>query len=176
MRQSLATVSGEGFEVPLEQPLDFEQFFRDIFPVVYRALCLATGNRHEAEDVVQEAFARVWERWDEVRTMGRPDGYLYRAAMNAYLSRRRRAAVALRKTARLLPADDPMQVVEDRDELMKALAILTPRQRAAMVLTEFLDLTSEEAGQALGVKAATVRVLTNRARSAFRNERGGSDG
>jgi len=160
----------------MQEPLDFERFFRDAYPAVFRALCLATRNRHEAEEVVQEAFAKVWERWNEVRLIDRPDGYLYRAAMNVFLSRRRRAVMAIRKSVRLLPADDQMLAIEDRDELARTLALLTPRQRAAIVLTEFLDLTSEEAGQVLGVKATTVRVLANRARAALKKNRGGRDG
>jgi DNA-directed RNA polymerase specialized sigma24 family protein len=43
-----------------------------------------TGNRHEAEEAMQDAFARIWERWDVVQSFANPTGYLYRAAMNVW--------------------------------------------------------------------------------------------
>jgi RNA polymerase sigma-70 factor (ECF subfamily) len=68
---------------------------------------------------------------------------------------------------RVLPADDGLAEVESRDTVVRALARLTPRQRAALVLTDLLGFTSEEAGVALGVRASTVRVLAGRARTAL---------
>ena len=56
-----------------------------------------TGNRGEAEDLAQEAFVKVYERWDRVRGTDNPAGYLYRTAINAHHSRLRRLAVAARK-------------------------------------------------------------------------------
>jgi DNA-directed RNA polymerase specialized sigma24 family protein len=65
--------------------------------------------------------------------------------------------------------------VDARDAVMRALGRITPRQRAALVLTDLLDLTSEDAARALGVRAPTVRVLAARARAALRDEMGGED-
>ena len=65
---------------------------------------------------------------------------------------------------------DALASVEDRDEVSRYLAQLIPQQRAAVVLTVLLDLTSEEAGHMLGLKASTVRVLTTRARATLRAE------
>lgn len=67
-------------------------------------------------------------------------------------------------------ADDALSRVDDRESLLSALRSLTPRQRAAIVLTELLDMSSEEAAEALAVKPATVRVLVGRARAAMRKE------
>jgi RNA polymerase sigma factor (sigma-70 family) len=88
--------------------------------------------------------------------------------MNVWRSRGRRAAVALRKAVRILPTDDGLAAVEEREDVIRVLAPLTPRQRAAIVLTDLLGFTSEEAGDALGVKASTVRVLAARARAALK--------
>ena len=57
----------------------FEAFYENTHSRLYTALCLVTGSRHEAEDVMQEAFVRVWERWDKVGRLEAPTGYLYRA-------------------------------------------------------------------------------------------------
>lgn len=146
-------------------PPTFEDFYQERHDGLYRALWLVTRNRHEAEEIAQDAFLRLFERWDRVRELEDMGGYLYRTAMNVWRSRGRRTAVAIRRAVRALPADDGLAEVESRDAVVRALAPLTPRQRAALVLTDLLGFTSEEAGTALGVRASTVRVLAARART-----------
>jgi RNA polymerase sigma-70 factor (ECF subfamily) len=148
-------------------PLTFETFYLERHESLYRALWLVTRNQHEAEEIAQDAFLRIFERWDRVGGMDDPGGYLYRTAMNVWRSRGRRTAVAIRRAVRVLPADDSLAEVESRDVVVRALAQLTPRQRAALVLTDLLGFTSEDAGRALGVRASTVRVLAARARTAL---------
>jgi RNA polymerase sigma factor (sigma-70 family) len=156
-------------EPPLTEPSpDFETFFLGHHEGLFRALWLVTRNRHEAEEVMQDAFVRVLERWPAVRDSENPEGYLYRTAMNAYRSRLRRAAVALRKVFRQLPPDDQMAEVEARDTVVRALAPLPARQRAAVVLMDVLGLSSEQAGDALGIRPVTVRVLAGRGRATLR--------
>jgi DNA-directed RNA polymerase specialized sigma24 family protein len=100
--------------------------------------------------------------------MEEPVGFLYRTAMNLFRKRVRRAAVAVRKAVHLLPRGDDLAEVETRDEAVRLLARLTPRERAAVVVTAYLGFSSEGAGELLGIRASTVRVLTNRARAALR--------
>ena len=88
--------------------------------------------------------------------------------MNILRSRLRRAAVALRKAVGQLPPDDELAQVECRDAVVRALAPLPPRQRAAVVLHDVLGLTSEQAGEAMGIRPVTVRVLAARARGRLR--------
>jgi RNA polymerase sigma-70 factor (ECF subfamily) len=145
--------------------IDFEAFYLERHEAVFSALWLVTRNRHEAEEIAQDAFLKLWERWDRVAGLEDPGGYLYRTAMNVWRSRGRRTAVAIRRAVRALPPDDGIAEVESRDAIVRALAPLTPRQRAALVLTDLLDFTSEEAGTALGIRASTVRVLAARART-----------
>jgi RNA polymerase sigma-70 factor (ECF subfamily) len=148
----------------------FEAFFDAERIKLYGALAVMSGNRAEAEEIMQDAFLRVWERWDRVATMDSPEGFLYRTALNVYRSRRRRAAVAIRKATSLLPADDALGDVEARDEILRLLGTLTPRQREAIVLTSYLGYSTEEAGELLGIRASTVRVLTSRARTSLRHQ------
>jgi RNA polymerase sigma factor (sigma-70 family) len=155
---------------------DFAVFFEQQHERLFRALWLLTRNRQEAEEVMQDAFLQLWERWD--RLIGGPDpvGYLYRTAMNVWRSRLRRAAVAARKATHRIPPDDEIAEVEGRDAVVRALAPLPPRQRAAIVLMDVLDLSSEEAGEVLGIRSVTVRVLAARARAALAKEMGDRDG
>jgi RNA polymerase sigma factor (sigma-70 family) len=88
--------------------------------------------------------------------------------MNALRKRYRRSRLALRKV--FAPPDpvEPFSEIDDREELLATLASLTPRQRAALVLTEILGYSSEEAAKILGVQAMTVRSLASRGREAVR--------
>jgi RNA polymerase sigma factor (sigma-70 family) len=142
----------------------FEEFVLAEHDRLYRALCLITRDRHEAEDLQQEALVRIWERWDRVSTLQDPTGYLYRTAFNLFRRRMRRAALALRRSIALAPPRDEIADVETHDEVMRALDRLTPRQRASVVLTDLFDYSSEEAAKILGIKASTVRVLSAQAR------------
>ena len=97
-----------------------------------------------------------------------PTGYLYRTAMNVFRKRYRRARLALRRAFVSPEVVEPFAGIEERQDLRAALASITPRQRAALVLTDVLGYSSEEAAKALGVKAVTVRSLASRAREALR--------
>jgi RNA polymerase sigma-70 factor (ECF subfamily) len=154
----------------------FEDFFELHYVRLFRALWLIARDRSEAEDVMQEAFMRLWERWDRVSGLEDPAGYLYRTAMNVLRSRRRRALVALRRAVIEPFARDELAAVEGRDVVRRALASLTPRQRAVVILLHVLDLSSAEAAAALGIRPSTVRVLAGRARTTLKRELEEADG
>src|SRR5512141_730199 len=103
-------------EPVLHQVEPFEDFFEAQSRRLFGAMCLVTGNRSEAEEITQDAFLRVWERWDRVASLDDPTGYLYRVAMNLFRSRLRRAALAARKALSLASSEDDLAAVEDRDE------------------------------------------------------------
>jgi RNA polymerase sigma-70 factor (ECF subfamily) len=153
----------------------FDGFFLRHRDRLFTALWLVARDRSEAEELAQDAFLKVWERWDAVRGLDDPAGYLYRTGLNLYRNRRRRAALAVRRLVHSGPQKDEIAAVDARDAVVRALGTLPPRQRAAIVLTDLLDMTSEDAARALGVRAATVRVLAARARAALREEIGDDD-
>ena len=152
----------------LEASHTFEAFYQAEAQTLFRRLWLVTGNRAESEELMQDDFLKVWERWDRVGVMEDPVGYLYRTAMNLFRKRYRRVMLAARRTVGLAPSTDDFSDADDRHVVRHVLATLPPRQRAALVLTEMLGFTSKEAGEALGVTDATVRSLTRHGRDAFR--------
>ena len=154
-------------------PLTFDRFFEQEQERLLRTLSVITGSRREAEDLAQEAFTKVFERWETVSVMEEPAGYLHRTAMNLFRNQYRRAKVAIGRTVGLGPQQDVFKAVEDRDTAARALGALTARQRAALVLTEALGYSGEEAGELLGIKASTVWALTHQARAALPPDRGG---
>ena len=160
------------FDEVISEPPDLARSFEDFFEVEHDRLIgtlyLIVGNRHDAEELMQEAFLRVWERWDLVESLANPTGYLYRTAINCWRMRRRRVLVAARHAFPGAPRQDPFDEIELRHDLKRHLAGLTARQRAAIVMTELLGYPSSEAAKTLGISASTVRVLTARARDALR--------
>lgn len=151
-----------------ETPRRFEEFFNETHQRLFGGLCLVTGDRHEAEEIMQDAYLRLWERWDRVGRMEDPTGFLFRTALNLFRSRYRRARLALRRTVSLAPSSDGLAAIEDRDEVVRTLRELGPTERASIVLTTMFGYSSEEAGRMLGVKAATVRAHATRARAGAR--------
>ena len=161
-------VSSDAALDDLEASRTFEAFYQAEARTLFRRLWLVTGNRAEAEELMQDAFLLVWQRWERVGGMDDPTGYLYRTAMNLFRKRYRRTAIAVRRTVGLASSNDDFSDADDRQVVRHVLAALPPRQRAALVLTELLGFTTKEAGDALGVTDATIRSLTRHGRDAFR--------
>ena len=151
-----------------EATAEFEDFFERTHRRLFGGLCLVTGDRHEAEEIMQDAYLKVWERWDRVAAMGDPDGFLFRTAMNGFRSRYRRAKLSIRRTAAFAPRVDDLAAVEDRDEAVRILRRLSPAERASVVLTTMFGYSSEEAGRMLGMRPATVRAHATRGRAEAR--------
>jgi RNA polymerase sigma factor (sigma-70 family) len=163
----LRVVTGD--EVSHTDAPSFEDLVEAANVRLFRALYLMTGNRQEAEEVMQDAFLAVWERWDRVAEMDDPTGYLFRTALNIWRKRLRRASLAARKALALAPSDDPFATVDERETVFGALRSLRPKERAAIVVTGLLGYTAEAAAPLLGMSAATVRMYASRARAALKD-------
>jgi RNA polymerase sigma-70 factor (ECF subfamily) len=148
--------------------LTFQAFFEAEKAGLFGALCLVTHNRHEAEELTQDAFVRLLERWDRVGAMEDPHAYLYRTAMNAFRSRYRRTLLAARRVTGATPPDDAIGAIDERDAAVRALATLPARQRAAVVLTDMLGYPSKDAARMLGIRASTLRMHASRARATLK--------
>jgi RNA polymerase sigma-70 factor (ECF subfamily) len=148
--------------------MGFESFFEEHRSKVYGAMCLVTGSQQEAEEITQDAFLRIWERWDRVSGLEDPTGFVFKTAMNVFRDRARRASIAARRSIGIADRGDDLAAVEDRDEVIRAMRPLTPHQRAALVLIGYLGYSSEEAAQVLGVRASTVRALATKGRATAR--------
>jgi RNA polymerase sigma-70 factor, ECF subfamily len=137
----------------------FERLCRDEYAAVVRAAWLITGDREEAVDIAQEAFARAYERWRQVARLDRPAAWLQRVAGNLALSWRRRQRV--RSRAHRAPTPPPLAETLPDPDLMRALDRLTPAQRAVIVLRYLCDQSIEDVARALGKRPGTVRALTS---------------
>jgi RNA polymerase sigma-70 factor (ECF subfamily) len=149
-------------------PSSFDELFLDQHDRLYRALYFVTGNREDAEELMQEAFLKLWERWDTIATIDDPVAWLFRVSLNGLRMRVRRAGVAARKLLPLPTQRDPFDDIELAEDVRTMLLGLPTRQRAALVLTEIFDYSSEQAARILGIRPTTVRVLASQGRAALR--------
>jgi RNA polymerase sigma-70 factor, ECF subfamily len=165
------STSSAPISVGVPTTLSFEGFYMANERRLFRALFVLTGSRDQAEDLAQHAFCRVWERWDRVSMLDDPAGYLFRTAFNAHHSATRRAVRAARRVVEVVAhtapphAPGPADLAADRDSVDRALALLTPRQREAVVLTQLLDCDATHAARIMRIRPATVRVLVSQARA-----------
>jgi len=144
---------------------------------VYRLAYRLSGNQHDAEDLTQETFIRVFRSVQNYQP-GTFEGWLHRITTNLFLDMvRRRSRIrmeALPEDYDRVPADDPNpeQIYHDSrlgPDLQAALDSLQPEFRAAVVLCDIEGLSYEEIGATLGVKLGTVRSRIHRGRQGIRD-------
>jgi RNA polymerase sigma factor (sigma-70 family) len=158
-------------------PPSWEQVVREHSGRVYRLAYRLTGNVHDAEDLTQEVFVRVFRSLSSY-TPGTFEGWLHRITTNLFLDGVRR-----KKRVRFDPLGDdahervagrepdPSRVYEDThldDDVQAALDALSPEFRAAVVLCDIEGLSYEEVAATLGIKLGTVRSRIHRGRSQLR--------
>ncbi len=148
----------------------YADFVRSRSHALLRSAYLLTGDRHLAEDLVQEALARTHRAWARLDDPGNAEAYARRTMYHAQVSMWRR-----RRVAESMPGDLPHTADGDhadatarRIAVQQALLSLSARQRAVVVLRYFEDHTESEAAELLGVSVSTVKTQTARALARLR--------
>jgi RNA polymerase sigma-70 factor (ECF subfamily) len=149
-------------------PPDFRTFFEGEHRRLFKTLYFVTGDRAEAADLMQEAFLKLWERWDRIGTIDDPRAYLFRVALNGSKMRARAARRASRRLVPIGPAPDPYDDVDIREDVRRMLLTLSPRQRAALVLLDLYGYGSQDAARIMGIRPSTVRALATQGRAVLR--------
>jgi RNA polymerase sigma-70 factor (sigma-E family) len=143
---------------------DFDRFVGDNGDGLLRTAYLMVGDLHEAEDIVQETLFKVASRWPRVSRMDNPVAYTRRILVNLAShgsSKRSRNRAELKATP---PAETAAHAahLDIDDQLFDALGALPPRQRAALVLRYYLDLSEAEVAATLSCSLGTVKSSTSR--------------
>ncbi|MCP3769463.1 MULTISPECIES: SigE family RNA polymerase sigma factor [Streptomyces] len=151
---------------------DFRAFVVSRWPRMLRSAHLLTGHHHDAEDLVQAALAKAYVRWERIQRTDDPDSYVWRIMINANVDRLRRAKVREWLTDRFPEpaAPDHDDTVAERSAVLDALARLSAKQRAVVVLRYLEDRSETEVARLLGTGVGTVRSHTARALRKLREE------
>ncbi len=149
---------------------DFDEFYSAEYLRLFRAMVLLCGEPTEADDLTQEAFVRVFERWERVSAMKAPLSYLYRTALNIHRSRVGRAIRWGRRVVFERPVEDVSESATARAEVHRALRHVSAEQRKALILVDWVGMTSEEAGAVLGIQPGAVRGRVHRGHETLRRE------
>ena len=141
--------------------VEFEWLFREEFPAVLRTVFLICHDGEQARDITQEAFVQLLRHWKSVAGYERPGAWVRRVAIRLTMQslRRERLRSVLEREVDAPVVQTPADV-----DLLRAIADLPPKQRAATVLFYFEDMPLADVAQVLGCSHATARVHVQRAR------------
>jgi RNA polymerase sigma-70 factor (ECF subfamily) len=148
----------------------FEEFFRERYGEVVRSMRLMVGDHARAEELTQEAFARACRHWRRVRTLDRPVAWVYVTATNEARREWRREQRATSTPTPPPTVDDASGTIATTVDVQAALAQLTDRQRAAVVLRYVADLPLAEIAEIMGCAAGTVKATLHQALAHMRVE------
>ncbi|MFK4086644.1 SigE family RNA polymerase sigma factor [Kribbella sp. NPDC020789] len=139
---------------------EFEEFARARVGPLYRTAWLLCGDRHHAEDLVQETLANMLKVWGRIDT---PEAYARTALVRTFVSQRRRKSWSERPTSVMPETAGPGVDVELRVALQRALGELAALDRAVLVLRYFEDRSVEQVALDLGKKPSAITTRTARA-------------
>lgn len=143
---------------------DFTSWYETEAPAITRALGLALGDHLLAEEMTAEAFVRAFARWDRVRVMASPVGWVYRVAFNQARSRFRRRRLESRIAQRRSRTPEVGPPAEPDEALWTAVRNLSERARTAVALRYVADLPEAEIAALMGVARGTVAATLSHAR------------
>ena len=152
---------------------DFRSYVAARSPALLRTAYMLSGNRADAEDLLQTALAKTYLAWDRIREREAVDGYVRRVMVNTQTSWWRRRKVDEYPTEQLPegpPGRDATADSDLHDALWTALSGLPRRQRAMVVLRYYEDLSEAETARVMGVSIGTVKSTTSRALSKLRED------
>jgi RNA polymerase sigma-70 factor (sigma-E family) len=148
-------------------------------PAAIRLAFVLTGSREAAEDLAHDAFVRLAGRFTHVRRAESFGAYLRKTVVNLHLSRLRRLRLERAHIDRLRSGDEhaaTMPDVPERVDVWQALQSLPPRQRAALALRYYEDLSERETAEMLGCSLAAVKSLVARGTTALSRQMRGGEG
>ena len=157
----------EGEVVSVGQARGFDEFYQACYGRLLRQVALVTTDLADAEDVLQEAFARAAIRWRQLETYDAPEAWVLRVAMNLAADTTRRLRRRAAAMLRLGPPPTQPELSADTVDLIRALRALPLGQRQAIVLHHLVGRSVEEISRQLGVPSGTVKARLARGRTAL---------
>lgn len=156
--------------------MDFVEFASARTPQLFRAACLLTGDWHLAEDLVQETLGKLYLSWRRIGRMESPGAYANTVLVHTYLSHRRLRRASERPSDRLPETAGSARDPALRLALLDGLALLSPKDRAVLVLRYWEDCSVAETADVLDLSVGAVRTQAHRALQRLRDALGGQIG
>lgn len=158
---------------PPEPPAGFVDFVKARSDALLRSAWLLTGDAGRAEDLLQLALTKAWRNWRAIQRAQNPEAYVRRVIFTTYVSswrRRWRAELPSAIASDAVGTHDVAAQVATRDALTRALAGLSRRARAIVVLRYVEDRPVNEVADLLGCSPDTVKTLASRAMDVLRRD------
>jgi RNA polymerase sigma-70 factor (sigma-E family) len=153
-------------EIDTSAPDGVAEYCEAVWPRLVGGLAMHCGDRMVAEEIAQESLVRLWQHWDRISAGGSTDGWVWTVALNLSRSRLRRRSAERRARARM---DHDRDNNDDERDSADALAVreavrsLPDRQRTAVVLRFFADLSVADTAETMGCAEGTVSAHTHKA-------------
>lgn len=154
-----------------QRDAEFTEYLAARQPSLLRTAYLLTGDRHQAEDVLQTSLAKLYLAWDKVHDRAAVDAYVRRIMVNENNSLWRRAWKKREYVTEVIPEGAPHHDAYDdgtNDELWRVVQTLPPKARAVVVLRYYEQMSELEVADALGISVGTVKSQGSRALAALR--------
>lgn len=139
---------------------EFAEFMLRTWPHMDRVALALTGSRHDADDLLQNAYTKAYKAWPRLLRAEYPEAYVRRILVNESASSWRKRWRRVEKPAATLPetaADAPQDAYGQRDAVWRTIRRLPARQRAVLVLRYYEDLTEQQTAEVLGIAIGTVK-------------------
>ena len=154
--------------------MEFEEYASARGQDLVRLGFTVSGDYQRAEDLAQIALMQAFRTWRRVRRADDPHNYVRRILVNSYLSMTRRRSFSEAPAAELdidRTVPDPATGIVNSDDLWRALATLSARERVVLVLRYYQDMDDRTIADVLGIKPSTVRATASRALASLRRTR-----
>jgi RNA polymerase sigma-70 factor (sigma-E family) len=154
--------------------VEFEEYASARGQDLVRLGFTVSGDYQRAEDLAQIALMQAFRTWRRVRRADDPHNYVRRILINSYLSMTRRRSFSEAPAAELdidRTVPDPATGIVNSDDLWRALATLSVRERVVLVLRYYQDMDDRTIADVLGIKPSTVRATASRALASLRRTR-----
>lgn len=176
MKAGAGTLESEitGTETGAQGAQPLADLFRQNYPSLVRIALAMTADRELAQDLAQEAFVRAWRKLDRLRDPAGAPAYLRKTLVNLTRRNLQRRFLEIRHRLRKTEVRDEPDHAR-RLEVVEALRILPPRQRACIALRYYEDLSEQETAKIMGISVGTVKSQTHKALKNLEPVLGGSD-
>jgi RNA polymerase sigma-70 factor, ECF subfamily len=172
-KNSLPPQRNFGAEISAGSQEAFSTFVREKAKYYYYVAYRVTLNREAAEDAVQNAFAKLWEKRETIKDDGNLNAWLYRVVVNIAIDDKRRLKFAAELNEEIAAGENGDEILEKNDiteKVARTLSTLPPRHRAAVMMVYYDGVGQKEAAETMGINLKALESLLSRAKAVLKEK------